>query len=59
MVARLTNTPMNKYPKSTTNSTYDNNDYVFPLNQPMYFDFTHDTVIAAGERNKTSCLEPC
>ena len=48
MVARLTNTPMPK-PWTTTNATYDNNNVTFPLHHPMYFDFTHDTVIAAGE----------
>ncbi|KAJ3558533.1 hypothetical protein NM688_g871 [Phlebia brevispora] len=46
LVARLTNTPITKF-DTNTNSTLDGNNVTFPLNQPIYFDFTHDTVIAA------------
>ena len=31
---------------STTNSTLDENEYTFPLDQNLYVDFSHDTVIA-------------
>ena len=31
---------------TSTNGTLDGNNITFPLNQPIYVDATHDTVIA-------------
>ncbi|EIW82796.1 phosphoglycerate mutase-like protein [Coniophora puteana RWD-64-598 SS2] len=45
LVARLTETPITVW-NSTTNSTLDNSNITFPLNQPIYVDATHDTVIS-------------
>ena len=50
MVGRLTNTlPMISGDplRSSMNSTWDGNNITFPLHQPIYFDFSHDTVFAA------------
>ena len=44
-MARLTKTPMTTFDTST-NGTLDGNNITFPLNQPIYVDATHDTVIA-------------
>ncbi|EJU00867.1 phosphoglycerate mutase-like protein [Dacryopinax primogenitus] len=46
LVARLTQTPVAVH-NSTTNSTLDNSAVTFPLNQPIYVDASHDTVISA------------
>ncbi|KZP00674.1 phosphoglycerate mutase-like protein [Calocera viscosa TUFC12733] len=46
LVSRLTQTPIATH-NSTTNSTLDNSAITFPLNQPIYVDASHDTVISA------------
>jgi len=46
LVARLTQTPLTVFDTST-NGTLDGNNVTFPLNQPIYMDATHDTVIAS------------
>ncbi|KAG2369438.1 hypothetical protein BDR07DRAFT_1477047 [Suillus spraguei] len=46
LVSRLTHTPINVW-NSTTNSTLDSSNITFPLNQPIYVDATHDTVISS------------
>lgn len=43
--ARLTNSTPSEIPQSTQNSTVNANPELFPLDQSLYFDFTHDTVI--------------
>lgn len=48
LVARLTKTPLTVF-DTTTNGTLDGNNITFPLNQPIYMDATHDTVIASSE----------
>ncbi|KAL6310042.1 histidine phosphatase superfamily [Sparassis latifolia] len=45
LVSRLTQTPLTVFDTST-NGTLDGNPVTFPLNQPIYVDATHDTVIA-------------
>ncbi|KAI0734593.1 histidine phosphatase superfamily [Fomitopsis betulina] len=45
LVSRLTKTRVTAF-DSSTNGTLDSNDITFPLNQPIYVDATHDTVIA-------------
>jgi len=45
VVARLTQTPIAVH-NSTTNSTLSNNPTITPLNQPIYVDVTHDTVMS-------------
>jgi hypothetical protein len=47
LVSRLTHTPINVW-NSSTNSTLDSNNITFPLNQPIYVDATHDTVISSS-----------
>ena len=47
LLARLTNVTLPKG-DTNTNNTLDDNTTTFPLRQPIYFDFTHDTVIAAS-----------
>lgn len=47
LLARLTNVTLPKG-NTNTNNTLDGNTVTFPLAQPIYFDFTHDTVIAAS-----------
>ncbi|KAI0814792.1 phosphoglycerate mutase-like protein [Irpex lacteus] len=44
LLGRLTNTT--PAAGSSLNSTLDNSTTTFPLDQPIYFDFTHDTVIS-------------
>ncbi|KAG2055004.1 phosphoglycerate mutase-like protein [Suillus hirtellus] len=46
LVSRLTHTPINVW-NSSTNSTLDSSNITFPLNQPIYVDFTHDVVLAS------------
>ncbi|KAG1757693.1 histidine phosphatase superfamily [Suillus lakei] len=46
LVARLTHTPISVW-NSSTNSTLDSSNITFPLNQPIYVDATHDTVISS------------
>ncbi|THG93046.1 hypothetical protein EW145_g8491, partial [Phellinidium pouzarii] len=46
LVARLTQTPITEF-NSTTNATLGGGNITFPLNQPIYVDATHDTVISA------------
>ncbi|KNZ56597.1 hypothetical protein VP01_236g9 [Puccinia sorghi] len=45
LVSRLTQEPIQQY-DSSTNSTLDSNPITFPLNQKIYVDATHDTVIS-------------
>ncbi|KAI0778487.1 phosphoglycerate mutase-like protein [Trametes elegans] len=45
LVARLTQTPLTEF-ATNLNVTLDNNNITFPLNQPIYVDATHDTVIS-------------
>ncbi|KAG2120757.1 histidine phosphatase superfamily [Suillus discolor] len=45
LVSRLTHTPINVW-NSSTNSTLDSSNITFPLNQPIYVDASHDTVIS-------------
>ncbi|PHH75259.1 hypothetical protein CDD80_2505 [Ophiocordyceps camponoti-rufipedis] len=47
MVARLQNHTLG-YSGSQINVTLDNNTETFPLNQTLYFDFSHDTTIVAA-----------
>lgn len=42
---RITNTTYNPANVTTENSTLDSNPTYFPLDQPFYFDFTHDDII--------------
>ncbi|KAI0686814.1 phosphoglycerate mutase-like protein [Cytidiella melzeri] len=44
LLARLTQTT--PLADTSINATLDDNPTTFPVNQPMYFDFTHDTVIS-------------
>lgn len=46
LVSRLTETPITSH-NSSTNATQHASSKLFPLDQPMYMDFTHDTAIAA------------
>lgn len=46
LVSRLTQTPITIH-NSTTNATLDNDNITFPLNQPIYVDATHDTIITS------------
>lgn len=50
LAARLTQTPLTEsaFNSSGLNRTLDDNDVTFPLNQPIYVDATHDTVITTG-----------
>jgi len=43
LIARLTKTPVKD--KTTTNSTLDSNPTTFPLDRPLYADFTHDNTL--------------
>ncbi|KZT05885.1 phosphoglycerate mutase-like protein [Laetiporus sulphureus 93-53] len=45
LLARLTKTPITTFDTSL-NATLDGSNITFPLNQPIYADATHDTVIA-------------
>ncbi|KAI0361287.1 phosphoglycerate mutase-like protein [Trametes cingulata] len=45
LVARLTQTPLTEFATSL-NATLDGNNVTFPLNQPIFVDATHDTVIS-------------
>lgn len=42
---RLLNTTYSPSSQATQNSTIDENPYFFPLDQSLYFDFTHDSSI--------------
>ncbi|RPD81945.1 phosphoglycerate mutase-like protein [Lentinus tigrinus ALCF2SS1-7] len=44
LVARLTQTPLTDF-STALNRTMDESNVTFPLNQPVYIDATHDTVI--------------
>ncbi|KAI8457593.1 histidine phosphatase superfamily, partial [Phakopsora pachyrhizi] len=46
LVSRLSKTPISDY-DSSTNSTLNSNPKTFPLDQPIYVDATHDTVISS------------
>ncbi|OCH96218.1 phosphoglycerate mutase-like protein [Obba rivulosa] len=45
LVARLTKTPLTSF-ETSLNSTLDGSNVTFPLDQPIYVDATHDTVIS-------------
>jgi hypothetical protein len=45
LLSRLTKTYITEW-NSTTNSTLDNNPTTFPLDQPIFVDATHDTIIS-------------
>ncbi|KAN0060550.1 hypothetical protein ACQY0O_007005 [Thecaphora frezii] len=50
LLARLTNTTVLKPDGSdvtTQNTTLDNDATLFPIDQPFYFDFTHDDIIVS------------
>ncbi|KAG1837949.1 histidine phosphatase superfamily [Suillus tomentosus] len=46
LVSRLTHTPINVW-NSSTNGTLDSSNITFPLDQPIYVDFTHGVGIAS------------
>ncbi|ROT40078.1 phosphoglycerate mutase-like protein [Sodiomyces alkalinus F11] len=46
VIARIKNHTL-EYSHSQINVTLDNNEETFPLNQSLYFDFSHDTNIAS------------
>ncbi|MBW0526827.1 hypothetical protein O181_066542 [Austropuccinia psidii MF-1] len=46
LVSRLTKKPIKRY-DSSTNSTLNSNPITFPLDQPIYVDATHDTIISS------------
>ena len=48
LVARLTKTPISVH-NSSTNGTLDNNAATFPLDQSIYVDATHDTIISTSK----------
>lgn len=48
LVSRLTKTPISVH-NSTTNGTLNNNPETFPLDQPIYVDATHDTIISTSK----------
>ena len=48
LVARLTQTPLTDFSKGL-NRTLDESNVTFPLNQPIYIDATHDTVISTSQ----------
>ncbi|KAH9898095.1 phosphoglycerate mutase-like protein [Cubamyces lactineus] len=45
LVARLTQTPLTEF-STSLNGTLDGSNVTFPLNQPIFVDATHDTVIS-------------
>ena len=47
-MARLTQTPITSF-NSAVNSTIVTNPELFPLDQPMYVDASHDTVMTVSE----------
>lgn len=47
-MARLTQTPLTNF-STTLNRTIDESNVTFPLNQPIYVDATHDTVITTSQ----------
>ena len=49
LVARLTQTPLTNFNYTTNNQTLDDNNITFPLNQPIFVDATHDTVISTSK----------
>lgn len=50
LVSRLTQTPLDPaQANSTTNSTLNAAEVTFPLDQPIYVDATHDTVISSSK----------
>ena len=48
LVSRLTKTPLTTF-DSSTNGTLDSSNITFPLDQPIYVDASHDTVISQSE----------
>ena len=48
LVSRLTQEPITTY-NSSTNSTLDGNNITFPLYQPIFADFSHDTEITTSK----------
>ena len=49
LIARLMQTPLTNFTATTTNATLDSSNVTFPLNQPIYVDATHDTVLSTSE----------
>ena len=49
LLARLTQTPLTNFNSTPVNQTLDDSNVTFPLNQPIYVDATHDTVITTSE----------
>lgn len=47
LVSRLTKTRITEF-KNTVNSTIVTSNVTFPLNQPIYVDATHDTVLTTS-----------
>lgn len=48
LVSRLTKTPLTTFDTST-NGTLDSSNITFPLDQPIYVDASHDTVISQSK----------
>ena len=48
LVSRLTKTPLTTFDTST-NGILDSSNITFPLDQPIYVDASHDTVISQSE----------
>lgn len=47
LIRRIERTSFDKTTQSSENATLDTSDTYFPLDQDLYFDFTHDSVIAS------------
>lgn len=47
LIRRIEKTPFDYSTISSENSTFDDNDVYFPLNQSLYVDFSHDSVISS------------
>lgn len=47
LIRRIERSPYDPARQTTQNATLDSSDVFFPLDQNLYVDFTHDTVIAA------------
>ena len=52
VIARLTQTPITAF-DTTTNATLDGSNITFPLNQPIFVDASHDTVISSSASSFT------
>ena len=56
LVSRLTQTRITDFDTSV-NETIVSSETLFPLNQPIYVDATHDTVMSASEDLNFYCTE--